>query len=62
MTTPSPGKAGIRHPIFARRCARLSQEMEQHGVAEHRRRLLAGELRFSSPTSPHVLGVARRPR
>ncbi|SRR6266508_4353078 len=43
MTTPSPGKAGIHHPIFARRYARLSQEMEQHGVAEHRRRLLAGE-------------------
>lgn len=32
----------VHHPIFARLYTRLSRSMEQHGMAEHRQRLLAG--------------------
>jgi SAM-dependent methyltransferase len=42
VTTQSPGKATVHHPIFARVYARQSQGMERQGAAERRRSLLAG--------------------
>jgi ubiquinone/menaquinone biosynthesis C-methylase UbiE len=42
MTSEQQAERPVRHPIFARFYARVSGPMEQHGMADHRRRLLSG--------------------
>src|SRR6266536_4040463 len=42
VTTNPARSEAVNHPVFARVYTRLSQGMEAHGVADYRRRLLAG--------------------